>query len=135
MDDIKAVVRVWADSFDRHDIEALQKLYREDAVEHQVALQPVRGRPAIVNGLRTFFAAFPDSFTTVDNLFADGEWGIVEWRGGGTHLGTFAGHPPTGGRYELLGCGFFRISAGLIAYQRGYWDKASWYSQLGIPLD
>ena len=44
-----------------------------------------------------------------ENLFADGEWAILEWR------------DPKG----LRGCGFFHVVDGRIAFQRGYCDKLS----------
>ena len=47
---------------------------------------------------------------------------------------AFAGHPPTGRSYELLGSGFFEVKDGRIVHQRGYWDKASWFAQLGIAF-
>jgi hypothetical protein len=52
----------------------------------------------------------------VENLFEDGEWAILEWR------------DPKG----LRGCGFFRVTGGLIAFQRGYWDKLSFLRLYGL---
>ncbi|MFQ6084452.1 MAG: ester cyclase, partial [Candidatus Aminicenantia bacterium] len=48
--------------------------------------------------------------------------------------GDFVGHPPTGKSYILRGCGFFRVRNGVIIFQRGYWDKATWFHQIGIPI-
>ena len=84
---------------------------------------------------RRLFAAFPDSYTEIVNVLGDGEWAALEWRGGGTHLGDFAGVAATGRTFELRGCGFFRIPAAAVVCQRGYWDKVAWFGQLGLPLD
>ncbi len=89
----------------------------------------------IVAGIAGFFAAFPDSYTEIVNVLGDGEWAALEWRGGGTHLGDFAGVAATGRTFELRGCGFFRIPAAAVVCQRGYWDKVAWFGQLGLPLD
>jgi limonene-1,2-epoxide hydrolase len=35
----------------------------------------------------------------------------------------------------LRGCGFFQIVDGKIRSQRGYWDRATWFNQLGLPVD
>jgi steroid delta-isomerase-like uncharacterized protein len=80
------------------------------------------------------FAAFPDSFTHVENLFEAGEWAMLEWSGGATWRGEFAGMPPNGKTFTLRGCGFFHVVDGQIKYQRGYWDRATWFKQLDIPV-
>jgi hypothetical protein len=43
---------------------------------------------------------------TVEHIFEEGEWAILEWR------------DPLG----LRGCGFFHGRDGQIVLQRGYWD-------------
>lgn len=113
----KQVVRNWVDAFNRGDAEGLAALYAEDAVNHQVAWEPVDGRDAIRS---MFVREFATATMTciVENLFADGEWAILEWR------------DPLG----LRGCGFFLVADGLIRYQRGYWDRLSFLRQHGLPI-
>jgi steroid delta-isomerase-like uncharacterized protein len=131
----KEVLQVWADAHNARDAEAAAALYDENAINIQVAFGvPVQGKQAIYEGLVQFFHAFPDNYTTVENLFEDGEWAIIEWSGGGTFLGEFGGVPPTGKSFTLQGCGFFHIVEGTIRFQRGYWDRASWFNQIGIPM-
>ncbi|MEG4940187.1 ester cyclase [Microcoleus sp. F4-D5] len=57
----------------------------------------------------SFFQAFPDNCTHIENLFEDGDWAILEWSGTGTFVGEFAGVTPTGKSYTLRGCGFFHV--------------------------
>jgi limonene-1,2-epoxide hydrolase len=104
----KTVVRRWIAAFNAADADALAALYRDDAVNHQVALEPVTGREAIHAMFVADFAAATMECVP-ENLFEDGEWAILEWR------------DPNG----LRGCGFFHIIDQRIALQRGYWDKAS----------
>ena len=40
-----------------------------------------------------------------------------------------------GKTFEIRGCGFFNFRNGKIIYQRGYWDKLSWFKQVGLPID
>ena len=68
------------------------------------------------------------------SLFEDGEWAVLEWTGAGTWTGEFAGLPANGRSFTLQGCGFFQVIGGKIKFQRGYWDKVTWFAQLGIPL-
>jgi ketosteroid isomerase-like protein len=86
-------------------------------------------------GLREFFVAFPDITTTPVGLYSDGDWSIIEWIGTGTWKGPFLDRVPTGRSYTLRGCGFFRVSDGLIQEQRGYWDRATWFGQIGLPIE
>ncbi len=111
------VVKAWVAAFNRADVDALAGMYRDDAINHQVAESPVKGREAI----RAMFAAeFARTAMVciVENLFEDGEWAILEWR------------DPEG----LRGCGFFYVVDGKIALQRGYWDKLSFLRLHGLPI-
>ena len=129
------VVQAWVAAYNQRDAHAAAELYHEDATNFQVALgDPTVGRQAILEGLLSFFHAFPDNFTRPENLFKDGEWAMLEWFGGGTWRGEFAGMAPNGRSFTLRGCGFFHITGGKIRSQRGYFDKATWFGQLGIPL-
>ncbi|MBD2072597.1 ester cyclase [Phormidium sp. FACHB-592] len=131
----KQVLQDWVAAYNARDPYALIELYHEDAVNHQVAFgDPLKGREALLESFVAFFGAFPDNYTHVENLFADDEWGMVEWSGGGTFLGELDGCPPTGKRYTLQGCGFFHILDGKIHFQRGYIDKYTWFTQIGLPV-
>lgn len=104
----KDVVRAWVDAFNLGDADSLAALYAENATNHQVVREPVRGRAAIHAMFRRELAG-ADRKCIVENLFEDGEWAILEWR------------DPAGRR----GCGFFNVANGLIQFQRGYWDRMS----------
>jgi steroid delta-isomerase-like uncharacterized protein len=131
----REVIQDWVAAFNQRNAYAAVQLYHEDATNFQVALgDPTVGREAILDDLLSFFHAFPDNFTDVENLFEEGEWAILEWFGGGTWRGEFAGMSPNGRSFKLRGCGFFYITDGRIRFQRGYFDKATWFGQLGIPL-
>jgi limonene-1,2-epoxide hydrolase len=98
----------WIAAFNAADPDALAALYHDDAVNHQVVREPVEGRAAIRAMFAAEFAAH--AMTCIpENKFRDGDWAILEWR------------DPCG----LRGCGFFHVVDGRIAFQRGYWDSAS----------
>jgi steroid delta-isomerase-like uncharacterized protein len=132
--DAKVVLALWIDAFNRHDADLVASYYHDDAANWQVADEPVTGKVQIREMLAQFFAAFPDSYSRVENLMGDGEWAAWEWVGGGTFLHDLGPIKATGKAFELRGCGFFRIVAGKIKLQRGYWDKHTWLSQIGVPL-
>lgn len=131
----REVVLAWVDAFNRRDAAAAAALYHDDVTNLQVALgEPVVGQGAIRDGLEQFFRAFPDSVTKVEKLLEDGAWAALEWSGGGTWRGEFAGQIGNGRPFTLRGSGFFHIVDGKIRFQRGYWDRASWFGQLGLPV-
>lgn len=114
----KAILHLWLTAFNNADAAALAELYSEDAINHQVANEPVVGRDAIAAMFRDGFA----SATMVcipENIFEDGDWAILEWK------------DPQG----LRGCGFFQTKNGKIVFQRGYWDKISFHKLHNIPLE
>jgi limonene-1,2-epoxide hydrolase len=113
----REVVQAWVAAFNRADVDALADFYTEDAVNHQVADQPVRGRAAIREMFKSGFAT-TEMVCIPENIFEDGEWAILEWR------------DPKG----LRGCGFFHIVDGKIVFQRGYWDKLSFLRSHNLPL-
>lgn len=104
----KEVLEKWIDVFNRGDVNALTELYADDAVNHQVANEPVVGKEAIREMfIREFGGA--DMTCIPEHIFEDGEWAIMEWK------------DPLG----LRGCGFFQVRNDRIVFQRGYWDKLS----------
>lgn len=104
----KQLVERWVEAFNRADVPALAAMYAENATNHQVAESPVVGRAAIRDFFAAGFAA-AEMHCIVENIFQDGDWGILEWR------------DPKG----LRGCGFFQFAGDQIIFQRGYWDKLS----------
>ena len=109
------VLKCWVSAFNKADVNALMELYDENAVNHQVANEPVVGKTAIEEMfLREFESA--KMVCIVENMFEDGDWAIMEWRN------------PLG----LRGCGFFQVINDKIVFQRGYWDKLSFLKQKNI---
>ncbi len=113
----KQLIQNWVELFNKGDAEKIAELYNEDAVNHQVAHDPVNGRNAIKDMFVSEFAA-ADMTCIVENIFEDGEWGILEWK------------DPLG----LRGCGFFHVLEGKIKFQRGYWDKLSFLRMHDLPI-
>ena len=111
------VLDLWIMRFNAGDVHGIAELYSDQAVNHQVALEPVEGKEAIRQMFAREFAA-ATMHCIPENIFEDGEWVILEWR------------DPQG----LRGCGFFHVQNGKIIFQRGYWDKLSFLRLYGLPL-
>lgn len=113
----KEILLQFVDAFNDADAERISGLYAKDAVNHQVANEPVVGKAAIK---RMFESEFSQAkmVCIVENIFEDGDWAIMEWK------------DPLG----LRGCGFFQIVNDKIIFQRGYWDKLSFLKQHNLPM-
>lgn len=113
----KELIEKWVELFNLGNAEEIGALYHKNAINHQVADDPVIGREAIINMFRNEFDR-AEMVCLVEHIFEDGEWAILEWR------------DPLG----LRGCGFFHVQDGKIKFQRGYWDKLSFLRQHNLPL-
>ncbi len=134
--DAKELLSNWIAAFQVCDIETVIGCYAEDAVNFQIAEgEPAIGRERIEADTREFFKGFPDAWSRAESLISDGDRAAWEWVGGGTFLGEFYGNQPTGRKFEIRGCGFFTFRDGLIILQHGYWDKLSWFTQVGLPIE
>jgi len=113
----KELVESWVKTFNEGDANKISSFYADNAINHQVANEPVEGKAAI-------HAMFAEEFANAEmvciteNIFQDGDWAILEWKN------------PIG----LRGCGFFQIENGLIVFQRGYWDKLSFLKAHDLPI-
>lgn len=113
----KEIVLKWVDYFNEGKTDEIASLYHEDAVNHQVANDPVIGKKAIHEMFKHEFTTF-DMVCIIENLFEDGEWAILEWKG----------------PLKMRGCGFFHVVNNKIKFQRGYWDKLTFLKEQGLPI-
>ncbi|WP_299521906.1 nuclear transport factor 2 family protein [Winogradskyella sp.] len=113
----KEVIEKWIGAFNEGNPKKISEFYHDDAINHQVANQPVVGKTAI---RQMFEHEFNQAEMTciIENIFEDNDWAILEWK------------DPLG----LRGCGFFQIENGKIKFQRGYWDKLSFLRQHKLPI-
>lgn len=113
----KEVIQEWVKLFNQRNADAIAELYHEDAINHQVANEPIEGKTSIKEMFSNEFAS-ADMTCIVENIFEDGEWAILEWK------------DPLG----LRGSGFFHIIDEKIKFQRGYWDKLSFLNLHNLPI-
>ena len=113
----KQVLEKWIIAFNAVDIDGLAEFYSDNAINHQVANEPIVGKQAIRQMFKDEFAK-AKMVCIPENIFEDGEWAILEWK------------DPLG----LRGCGFFHIINDTIILQRGYWDKLSFLKIHSLPI-
>ncbi len=113
----KALIEKWVRVFNEGNADKIAEFYHLDAINHQVAKEPIKGKSAIKEMFATEFKTAKMS-CIVENIFEDGDWAILEWK------------DPLG----LRGCGFFQVVDGKIKFQRGYWDQLSFLRMHNLPI-
>ncbi len=83
----------------------------------------------------TLRGAFPDWYSTQEELIAEDDRVAERWTGRGTHQGEFLAVPPTGRQVAVPGFVFYRVTSGKIAEFRGLFDGLSMMQQLGAIPD
>ena len=86
----KELIEKWIEIFNEGNADKITELYHLDAINHQVANEPIEGKEQIKE---MFITEFSQAAMTciIENIFEDGDWTILEWK------------DPLG----LRGCGFF----------------------------
>lgn len=113
----REIVKLWVEAFNKNNAELIAEFYADDAINHQVANDPIEGKESIKEMFRIEFTQAKMT-CIIENIFEDNDWAILEWK------------DPLG----LRGCGFFKIQNDKIVYQRGYWDKLSFLRMHNLPL-
>ncbi len=131
----KAIVQRAVDAFNHTDLEAVDRLFAADYVDHDRARAGLPPGPAGVKlawqGLR---AAFPDLHATIEETVAEGDRVAVRGVIRGTHQGELMGLPPTGKAVTMALIDINRIADGQLVERWGEADMLGLLQQLGaIP--
>ena len=75
----KELLEKWVELFNQGNSEKISELYHENAVNHQVANEPVEGKQNIYKMFcKEFYQA--KMVCIIENIYEDGDWGILEWK-------------------------------------------------------
>jgi limonene-1,2-epoxide hydrolase len=121
MTDSADVVRRFCDSWADFDLDRLTTFFTDDAVYHNIPIEPVKGRDAIRATIEGFTAGVSSIEFKVLNLAANGDTVLTER----IDVFTFPG-----GVIELPVMGTFEVVDGKIAAWRDYFDLNQFMSQL-----
>ncbi|NCV87200.1 MAG: nuclear transport factor 2 family protein [Oxalobacteraceae bacterium] len=108
----KDVLQKWVELFNQYDYNGLSELYAEDCTNHQTPIGIIKGKENIKQLFKNEFEQF-EMVCIIDNIFEDGNVGILEWK------------DPKG----LQGCTLFWFEQNKIVFQRGYWDRLTFMEQ------
>jgi predicted ester cyclase len=87
--------RIIEEGFNQGDLSVADELVAPNALEHQRG-GAGNGPEGLKSAIKYLRSAFPDFKITIAEVVAVGDKVWAMQKGGGTNLGSFAGHPPTG---------------------------------------
>jgi steroid delta-isomerase-like uncharacterized protein len=130
-EDNKRVVLEYVEAFNRGDMEALRRLFTDDALVYGVL--GWGGLDAVVPIWEEIRAAFALNMK-VEALAAEDDTVAVRYVERGTSVGSFRGGPVTGRSFEVVAMEWFVFKDGRIHRRWGARDNAAQFRQMGLPL-
>ena len=119
--------RAWAD----RDSDALADQHSADAVMDSHLAGRVQGRSQIADVYAAWFAAFPDSQLTIEEITVDGVHVAELSTMNGTDTGGFLGLPPTHKPFRLRSAWLYTLHDGRFLHVRPIYDFTGMLVQIG----
>jgi len=121
--------RLIEEGFNNGNLAVVDELVAPSSREYQRGGKDgIEGTKGTIKYLRS---AFPDFKITIDEVVVSGDKVWARQKGGGTNLGGFAGHPPTGIKAFIDVIDVVRIEDGKIVEHWGVPDQLGMMMQLG----
>jgi predicted ester cyclase len=123
--------RLYEEVFGSGDLELLDDIALDEYVEHN----PLPGQGRGLRGLKDRVAALRDALAprfTIEDVIAEGDKVVVRWTNSGSHVGEFAGIPPTNKDFTIGGIDIYRVEDGKLAEHWDVVDQLSLLQQLGL---
>ena|SRR5436190_15068124 len=127
----KAVIKTYADAFNRGDIDAVCRCFEPDALIYGVLGW---GELKVARPIWEQLVSAFQMQLQIDAMSAEGSIVAVRYAERGKFVAPFRGTPPTGKTYEVVAMEWFEFSEKGIKKRWGARDSASMFRQLGIPL-
>ena len=118
----------------RGDLAAVLGYYTEDVLFHDVSTQPCHGKEEMRDFMAIFYRGFPDLHIEIRNVVAEDRIVVAEYDLLGTHTGGFLDHPPTGKAFKIPAVSVYEHDGTLFTRETVYYDSASLFAQLGLPV-
>jgi steroid delta-isomerase-like uncharacterized protein len=136
MSDRKDLVqRFYKEVFENGNVDAIDELVTENAVEHQDAppgFQRKPGREGIKDECRLYIEAFRPMSVEVHEQYEDGDTVITRATFTGTHSGQFGPLPATGKTATVAAIDITRYEGDKAAEHWGMIDSVGLLTQLGV---
>jgi steroid delta-isomerase-like uncharacterized protein len=127
----KAIVRRYIEQvINEQRLDLAEEFLAENIELHGSGIPP--GRKMVKQWLAMFATAFPDGYTTIEDMVAEEEKVIARTTFNGTHKAEMQGIPATGKTVNMPGIIIFRMDNGKIAEGWLVNDNLSLMQQLGV---
>ncbi|MEU4099109.1 ester cyclase [Streptomyces tanashiensis] len=126
----QTVAHAFAALMNGHDPDAVDGFVAEDYVNHNPYVE--NGREANRAFWARWFAAFPDTHVTLDDVLAVDDRVVGRFTYRATHLGSLLGEQPTGRPVEMRSLDIWRVQDGMAVE---HWDELNtveFFTQLGL---
>jgi len=127
----KQTVLDYVDAFNRADLEALRRLFTDDALVYGVL--GWGGLDQVMPIWQEIQQAFAIRLQ-VESLIAEGETVAARYTERGTSVGPFRGQAATGKSFEVVAMEWFEMREGRIHRRWGARDSAAQFRQMGLLL-
>ncbi len=129
-----AALQRMADMVNRGNLDTLDEVVDQDAVDHD----PAPGQQPGPEGFKSFFTAlrtaFPDLALEPVTVVADDEHVAMAYTINGTHQGEFQGLAATGRRISVRGVEIVKFRDGKLIERWGSSDEMGIMAQLGVTM-
>jgi limonene-1,2-epoxide hydrolase len=113
-------VRKFCDAWSTADVATIVSFFTDDAVYHNMPINPVQGKDAIKGIIEQFMTPFERAEFEITHIAADGDKVLTE------RIDRFIGEKSV----ELPVMGTFELKGGKIAAWRDYFDLGAWTKQM-----
>lgn len=128
----KEIVSGFFAIYNSKDYQAIHNYIAPDYYDH--GLPQVRSPWDAIEILKIVHRAFPDLQVTIDDLIEENDKVVFRGHFTATHLGEFAGMPPSGVKIEFEALEIFKLENQKITESWGYWPMALITSQIKKQL-
>ena len=127
----KAIVRRYIEQIlNEQRLDLAEEFLTENIELHGSGIPP--GLEVVKQWFATFAAAFPDGYTTIEDMVAEGDRVVARTAFNGTHQGEMQGIPVTGKSVSIPSITIFRLDNGKIAEGWLVSDDLGMMQQLGV---
>ncbi|MGW0567290.1 ester cyclase [Streptomyces tauricus] len=124
----ETVAHAFANLMNGHDPDAVDGFVAEDYVNHNAHVDD--GREANRAFWTQWFAAFPDTEVTLDDVLVDGDRVAGRFTYRATFRGQFMGLPPTGRPVVMHSIDIWRVVDGMAVEHWDQLDEQAFFAQL-----
>lgn len=124
----ETVAHAFADLMNGHDPDAVDNFITEEYINHNHFVDD--GREANRAFWTVWFAAFPDTEVTLDDVLVDGDRVVGRFTYRATFQGPFMGLQPTGRPVEMHSIDIWRVVDGMAVEHWDQLDGQAFFAQL-----